>query len=78
MKKLFLFFALSCSTLYADIHFDYYELLLLESHLGIVQSKVDKYQNVMDYEDYGTIKHYIKACQLVVHEKTEETMHQVK
>lgn len=78
MNRIFLFFALACSSVCAADHFDYYEFLLLETNLCIISEKVDKYQSVMDSEDYDTIKYYLKSSQLIVNGKTEYFSDQAK
>lgn len=78
MKKIILFFAVACSNICAADHFDYYDSLLIESNLGMIQEIIYKYQDVMDFEDFDEITHYLNACKTLAIKQTERAADQVK
>lgn len=78
MKKYILFFALVCSNLCAADHFDYYDALLIETNLGMIQEIVYKYQGAMETEDYGEIMYYLNVCKTIAIKQTERAADQAK
>ena len=76
-KFLFLFLVISSHLCAAD-HFDYYDLLVIESNIFAIEEKINKYENVMISEDFGTIKHHIANSKLILNKKIEDILLYVK
>lgn len=72
MNKLFTSLLLFSSTFCAADHFDYYEFMMLESHLSNVENKIEKYRYTMDEMDYFQIIHDLNASKKIVYKKVED------
>ena len=71
MNKLFFIFLVISSNLCANDHFDFYDLLVLESNLYVIEEKVNNYENIIDSEDFGIIKYQLKNSRFIITKKIQ-------
>lgn len=71
MNKLFFLFLVISSNLCANDHFDFYDLLNLESNLYVIEEKISHYEGVINSEDFGIIKHNLKNSRFIITKKIQ-------